>query len=106
MYYWRRAALGAQRLDREDPEWFRQVDQSKLSIAHFIHCILGQLYGDYLKGRKALGLSYSEAVAHGFQFRLRDLLFLPVAIIMLNRAWRWEIQKREWMTEAAVARTV
>lgn len=47
---------GVRLLDEKKPGWAAQINTEKLQMEHGQWCILGQLFGDYERGRKALGL--------------------------------------------------
>ncbi|MEO6536513.1 MAG: hypothetical protein ABIO00_02385, partial [Candidatus Paceibacterota bacterium] len=65
----KRVAAGAALLDREMPGWPNIVSCSTLDIENFDTCILGQLYGNYVRGCSQLNLEIVESRAeHGFTF--------------------------------------
>ena len=49
-----RVGLGVRVLDIAFPEWHKALDLDKLNLGSTDFCVLGQLYGSYLKGREAL----------------------------------------------------
>lgn len=53
-----RVEKGAALLDQRVPGWDQQIELYRLSIASIYNCILGQLYGDYGYGYRALNLGY------------------------------------------------
>lgn len=55
-----RARRGAELLDRECPGWADRIDVDALTIGNRKLDILGQLYGDYYDGCRALGLSTTD----------------------------------------------
>lgn len=55
--YAKRAARGAALLDRKGPaDWRTTVDPRTLQQSSMYGCVLGQVYGDYSAGLRALGL--------------------------------------------------
>ncbi len=57
---------GAVRIDTDFPNWELVIDTDRLNVACDKWCILGQLYGSFKKGLKALGLTLDEAISLGF----------------------------------------
>lgn len=48
---------GTKLLDHVMPNWHKRINIETLDLGNRQFCILGQLYGDYLLGLRALGLS-------------------------------------------------
>lgn len=46
---------GIKLLDEKYPGWENEIDISKLQMMNHKNCIVGQLFGDYLRGLKILG---------------------------------------------------
>lgn len=60
-----RVASGAYMLDIFSPGWREKIDLARLDIRSCTSCVLGQVFGDYECGMKALGLWYrSEGITH------------------------------------------
>jgi hypothetical protein len=60
---------GAYLLDEQFPEWRRQINLGILNLASSSCCVLGQLYGDYARGKDNLGLWEDGAGSeYGFDF--------------------------------------
>lgn len=59
-----RAQRGAVLLD---PNWRSRIDVVRLDMFHPGYCVLGQLYGNYLYGLRALELSNLDALRLGFE---------------------------------------
>lgn len=62
---------GVQLLDIVRPGWWQEIDTLILDIVHPWRCILGQLYGSYIQGKRALGFyggphGYVSGSAYGF----------------------------------------
>lgn len=77
--YAKRAARGAALLDRKHVGWRAEVDPRTLQQSSMYGCVLGQVYGDYSAGLRALGLLKPDQFAHemtdyGLR-RVRDLGF-------------------------------
>lgn len=51
----RRVARGARLLDQVRPGWAGAVDMEVFDIEDLERCILGQVYGDWLRGCQSLG---------------------------------------------------
>ena len=66
-----RAAAGAEFLDTKIPGWDMKIDPGRLKIGHGEACALGQLFGNFENGQKALGLSDAIAQQYGFFARNR-----------------------------------
>src|SRR5579862_5030149 len=62
-----RVQRGAELLDAERTGWAAAVGTRTLDMGDTVADVLGQLFGDYFVGLKALGLTTNhEAAAHGF----------------------------------------
>ncbi len=48
------AALGAEYLDKNYPHWRDEVDEERLKMASGYSCILGQMFGEYTTGIRAI----------------------------------------------------
>lgn len=59
-----RQQRGAQRLDLTTPDWRSKVDPNTLSLKSMQDCVLGQVYGHYLKGLDEINLYIGKQ--HGF----------------------------------------
>lgn len=67
-----RVKRGAALLDKHVPGWEREITTSELDVWDSCECPLGQLFGQYSAGLRALdilasGLDDSEAIRHGFE---------------------------------------
>lgn len=58
-------ARGATRLDRVRPNWFNEIDDARLDLSDCRACIVGQLTGDYYRGREQLGFTESNGPDYG-----------------------------------------
>lgn len=56
-----RVARGVALLDERGPEsWRDKIDPARLNVASGLDCVLGQVFGDYITGRQAMGLTGDE----------------------------------------------
>lgn len=62
----KRVEAGARLLDKQFPDWERNIDPDVLSISHARKCVLGQLFGNYCKGYVKLPMKPGHAVRFGF----------------------------------------
>jgi hypothetical protein len=101
-----RVRRGAVLLDRVEPGWHLRVAGDRLAMETCDRCILGQLYGDYLKGfRMVTGPLPSHrlfsAADHGFTLRFaeQDLDQRDDRVLgrfaALADLWRAEVLARE-----------
>lgn len=84
----RAAEKGASLLDRIKPDWFKAIDQDKLDIGSFKYCILGQLFGSWSAGKKALQTKNSGV--YGFA----PPTFFSCFSHRLDDVWKEQIQQR------------
>lgn len=66
-----RVNRGAALLDKFDPLWPQRIDQASLHIADPVHCLVGQVMGDYAAGLERLQVllgpcRFSFTPLHGF----------------------------------------
>lgn len=105
------AALGADLLDRKSPGWHWRVDLETLALHRMDHCVLGQLYGNYLLGCDALGLTprydtydlgfsrpTSSRYVHSPVYPIFHLTRTAREYRVLDEAWTTEIQRRRERT--------
>ncbi len=83
---------GAQLLDERRPGWYREIDIAQLDIALGSKCILGQVYGSYFEGVKAIGLACGQTAPYGFAVTFSGPA--PDNYANLTAAWREEIALR------------
>jgi hypothetical protein len=55
----------AKLLDITYPTWFLKVTPDNLRMTSWQYCVLGQLYGTYANGMKALSIHWSGVKEHG-----------------------------------------
>jgi hypothetical protein len=87
------AKAGATLLDEHRPDWWRGVDLDALDIKDTQFCMLGQVYGDFARGAKALFGDWTQngvspVMTHGF-----DACSYTGAR-NLEGAWRDEVMSR------------
>lgn len=78
---------GIELLDKQRPGWRDQVDPQRLAMGSDLTCVLGQVFGDFCEGLKALGLDpmTRDDAYYGFvtpRYRLDNGYF------RLSAAWR------------------
>ncbi len=87
-------ARGVELLDQRDPVWMDKIDLSKLAMHSSRSCILGQLFGGYYKGRRALDINRA---AGGYGFSLSSfwqLWIFPFFFSQLTKEWTRTISER------------
>jgi hypothetical protein len=65
---------GAKWLDENDPGWELKIDLSEFDIASCHHCVLGQLYGDWMEAITEVGGEQKLiwSASHGFNLSIVD----------------------------------
>lgn len=76
-------ASGAKFLDAVEYGWANRINISTLEMYDGQRCILGQLFGGYEKGLKALSISNEEASEYGFEDDADDVSYHD-----LTKAWK------------------
>lgn len=61
-----RVTRGAALLDEQRPGWRGRVAPDWLDIRSGSACVLGQLFGDYVRGLERLGLEVGDGPTFGF----------------------------------------
>jgi hypothetical protein len=86
---------GAARVDAVFPNWELGIDTDRLDVASDKWCVLGQLFGSFKKGLKALGLTLEEAIALGFHVPT-DVTKAEAKSLyeMLDTIWLGAIERR------------
>jgi len=51
-----RVKRGVRLLDKKIPDWRSQLEATKLDMSSCYNCVLGQLYGEYLRGLEVLNI--------------------------------------------------
>lgn len=57
---------GARLLDRRCPGWYERIDITKLDMKSGQYCVLGQLFGSFMRGLRKLGIE--DEVPYGFNY--------------------------------------
>lgn len=82
-----RVKLGAALLDEKYPNWYKHISVSRLNMSSMCNCVLGQLYGDYQRGKTKLNLIFGPVFGfdgeQGTHLKLREL-------------WKKEIRDRRY----------
>jgi hypothetical protein len=82
-----RVKNGARLLDNLVPGWANLVETASLDLGSSSNCVLGQLFGTYEDGLRALGLNeYEDAASVGFNLGFAELTYQP-----LLREWKRHI---------------
>jgi hypothetical protein len=103
MYNMRKAVdAGLRQQDHLDPNWFNKIYRTKLHMGSCKDCMLGQQYGDFEEGVKALGLDDESAVNLGYSIP-RFMIYDGCDLVdrfwkALNRMWKEAIMDRECWT--------
>lgn len=61
-----RVRAGAIALDFVEPLWFVKIDEHRLDVGSDTRCPLGQLWGRFSRGLKALDIPEDDAALYGF----------------------------------------
>src|SRR5690606_23228961 len=63
---------GLKLINQKNPEWFKKIDLDILDMNSVDHCILGQVYGGYEKGKQEIGID--NGIYYGFapEYAYRD----------------------------------
>lgn len=80
-------------LDSRMGTWWDDVPPELLDMADGSYCILGQLFGDYVEGRAALGMNDEDCIRHGFLLDEHDG-DSPYDYQRLTAAWHAAITAR------------
>jgi len=75
-------------LDENVPGWESRINPETLNLESCNFCVLGQIYGGYDVGKRALGVQNTDAC--GFEVESGDSRHYA----LLTRAWLRVIQKR------------
>ena len=90
-----RVEHGAEMLDTEVPGWFNRIDTGTLELENCVLCVLGQLFGEYYEGVKALGIR-NQGSFFGFSLSFGDEGYYgPDDWELLRTLWIEEIRKRQ-----------
>lgn len=81
---------GARLLDEKNPGWAEKVNLDTLAMGSCNVCVLGNVYGHYLKGCSNLGLQRCET-KHGFYI---EVISSSKDWDVLADLWREEIKLR------------
>jgi len=82
-------ARGVELLDERLPGWDEEITVENLNLSNCRECVLGQLFGEYDKGLRVLGLSSKDAKSLGF-YRWPG----PSRWESLSKAWRDIVRSR------------
>jgi hypothetical protein len=80
-------------LDERLPHWVNRVDPRSLNMGDPLACVVGQVFGSWIKGGRVLGLSWDESIEHGFEVDEGPYIYTRYAA--LTREWRDAIEERQ-----------
>jgi len=92
----KRAERGANLLDSILPEWMTMINVVLLDIRMCSRCILGQIYGNYERGCREVGIDrfdnsvFGKPVRNGFLIASDSVM----SALKTNAAWKSELSKR------------
>jgi hypothetical protein len=97
---------GAALLDERQPGWYLEIDLPTLRVASCDTCILGQVFGSYLKGTNILGLTDSGPSEHGFDQAIEVGVSMNPAeqFEILDKLWKQEVRRRTRADERIAAK--
>lgn len=85
-----RASQGAALLDRDVPYWALRIDLDRLRLSSARRCVLAQVYGDFNRGRRRLGLWATWDTRNvGFA------CYTPWGYLRVEREWRQLVADRQ-----------
>ena len=70
-----------------------RISLRKLDMHSNCNCILGQLEGDYLRGKRAVGLEDEHGKDYGFSFSAGETDTIPNAWDKLDTLWARAIRR-------------
>lgn len=96
---------GAALLDERRPGWHREIDSRRLYVSNCQYCVLGQLYGQYIHGLNALGITPWQSADYGFHSSRGNSSSHGFSYGELDSAWRAQVRIR-LAVEAAMKSTM
>jgi hypothetical protein len=94
---------GMRVLDKRSPGWFLAMNPATLNIISTEDCVLGQVFGSWDAGLRALHIGDLPKQQVELGFNLRGLGAWQ--IFSLNREWRTRIMARQMVESAILTRT-
>lgn len=96
-----RVRAGVVALDFVEPLWFLAVDEHRLDVASDFLCPLGQVWGRFSRGIKALGIPEGDAALYGFdsptaldEYADPDADVIQAEYDTLSRIWRYVVRRK------------
>lgn len=86
--YTDRVIHGMHRLNQREPGWEQRVELALLDVGSSDLCVVGQVFGDYEGGLKALGIEEDDAWMFGFNISPEDGDYVCVQI---TEAWKSQL---------------
>lgn len=87
-------AAGAKLLDEKRPGWAKEVNLNTLEMNSFRRCMLGQLYGEYYKGRDLLNIEDSAYYGFNVLGSYENASTGVISFDALATLWKQEVKKR------------
>lgn len=69
-------------------EQLNEIDLERLNMKSGSDCVLGQIYGEYIRGRACLGLNYEESIMCGFNIDAKVEIDVSEALQSLTEEWK------------------
>jgi len=96
-----RVRAGVVALDFVEPLWFVLVDEHRLDVSSDTRCPLGQLWGRFSRGLKALGIAEEDAALYGFdsptaldESTPHRSIAVQAEYATLSRYWGYVVRRR------------
>jgi hypothetical protein len=92
-----RVASGAIYLDSKMPDWHERINVSQLDMHSTSNCVLGQLFGGYWNGLKAVGISTDakDETAADLGFDYYGLKPIENQAQLMTEAWAKIVRARQ-----------
>lgn len=85
---------GVEFLDQNYPNWLDKVDVSELDLSDCHQCIMGQLFGHYIKGKR----KYGGEKMKKFGFSVEIGLLSDKQFEQLTEEWKQAIKHKKQIT--------
>lgn len=86
-----RVRAGVSLLDEQVPNWWNRIDLDELDIGSCYNCVLGQLFGGFIKGWNSLRLKFNIE-DYGFSYSTFEILSSVPEL--LTKEWKKQIRLR------------
>lgn len=96
MSYAERVRAGVALLDEQSPRWWKHVDVACLDMDHCLRCVLGQVFGNYLRGADMLEIDPQQyGFDVGVPYKLAGDQSEDLHYYVLTRLWTYVIRTRQ-----------